>query len=91
MAQEVVEMTTSLIHQKQEESCCQRAAMIFQPAVHTRHVYVPPKKGVTSTCKLRNTTFRKFRHLRIKAAPTTAVWTPSANAFFDGGLNYLIR
>lgn len=56
-----------------------------------RHVYVPSKKGVSSTCKLRNMAFGKFGRLRIKGVRETSVWTPSAKAFFDGHLNYLVR
>lgn len=44
----------------------------FQPTVHTWHVYVPSKKGVTSMCKLWITAFRKFRCSRIKAARATS-------------------
>lgn len=76
MVQEVVETSTSLIYQKQEDH---------------RECICPPKKGSTSMCKLHSTAFRKCRCWKIKADDATPVWTPSANAFFDGIFNYLIR
>lgn len=62
-----------------------------QHVVLTLPVCVSSKKGVTSSCKLRNTAYRKFRHLRVKAAHAMAVWAPSANAFFDDNLHNLMR
>lgn len=63
----------------------------FQPVVLTLLVCVSSKKGITSTCKLRNMVFTEFGHLRVKATHAIAVWALSANACLDDDFNYLIR